>query len=200
MKEETTTKQLPSLKHLIASLNEKKSKDYTFATLFFVIFSVFIFFAIKPSLSTALDLSAQEKNLIVVDTKYELLIGQIVQIQSALEEVRDRLYLIDEALPEQPFLNVVMSDIQRSASKNNVTIKAFSVQKISLIETKKEALRSMIISVELGSSFENYVRFEKDLIQQRRLKNIKSVNIDRDTLGSGSAALQIRAEIEGYYL
>lgn len=200
MKEETISKQLPSLKHLIASLSEKKSKDYTYVTLFFVIFSIFIFFAIKPSLSTAIDLSAQEKNLIVVDTKYELLIGQIVQIQSALEQVRDRLYLIDEALPEQPFLNIVMGDIQRSASKNNVTIKSFNVQKISLIETKKEALRSMNISVELGSSFENYVRFEKDLIQQRRLKNIKSVSIDRDTLGSGSAALQIRAEIEGYYL
>lgn len=200
MKEETTHQKLPSFKHLIASLSEKKTKDYTFMTLFFIIFSIFIFFAIKPSLSTALNLSTQEKNLVILDTKYELLIGQIVQIQSALEQVRDRLYLIDEALPEQPNLNVIMSDIQNSASKNNVIIRTISVQRINLVETKKEALRSMIVNVELGSSFDNYVGFERDLILQRRLKIIRSVSIDRDATGSGSASLQIRAEIEGYYL
>lgn len=200
MREAATTKQLPSFKHLIASLNEKKTKDYTFTTLFFIIFSIFVFFAIKPALITALDLSAEEKNLVILDTKYELLIGQIVQIQSALEEVRDRLYLIDESLPEQPYLNVIIKDIQTIASKNNVTIRTMNVDRINLVESKKDELRSLVVSVQLGSSFDDYIKFEKDLIQQRRLKNIKSVSIDRETVGSGSATLQINAVIEGYYL
>jgi len=197
---DTTTQQLPSFKHLISLLNEKKMKDFTYATLFFIIFSIFIFFAIKPALSTALGLSAQEKSLVAVDKKYELLIDQIVQIQSALEEVRDRLYIIDEALPAQPYLNVIMSDIQKSATKNNVEIKNISVQRINLVDSKKDVFRSMVVNVDLGASFDNYVRFERDLTQQRRLKNIKSVVIGRETEGSGSATLQIKAEIEGYYL
>lgn len=200
MKSTTNQNQLPSFKHLIASLNQKKTKDYTFATLFFVIFSIFIFFAIKPSLSTAINLSKQETELLAIDKKYELLIGQIVQIQSALEGVRDRLYLVDEALPAQPYLNVVMSDIQISAKKNNVAIRNFNVQKINLIEPKKDEFRSIVVNLDLGSSFDDYIRFERDLIQQRRLKNIKSVTIDREAQGSESATLHIKAEIEGYYL
>ena len=200
MKEVTSKQQLPSFKNILESLKERRAKDYTFTTLFFVIFSIFIFFAIKPALSTALNLSKQEAELIAIDKKYELLIGQIVQIQSALEEVRDKLYLIDEALPAQPYLNVIMSDIQNSASKNNVLIRKINVQRVNLVESKKDVFRSMIVNVELGSSFEDYVTFERDLIRQRRLKNIKSVIIDREDLGSGSATLKIKTEIEGYYL
>ena len=200
MKEVTSKQQLPSFKNILESLKERRAKDYTFTTLFFVIFSIFIFFAIKPALSTALNLSKQEAELIAIDKKYELLIGQIVQIQSALEEVRDKLYLIDEALPAQPYLNVIMSDIQNSASKNNVLIRKINVQRVNLVESKKDVFRSMIVNVELGSSFEDYVTFERDLMRQRRLKNIKSVIIDREDLGSGSATLKIKAEIEGYYL
>lgn len=200
MKEEANKQQLPSLKYLLTSLKETKTKDYTFTTLFFIIFSIFVFFAIKPSLSTAIGLSKQEKELKATDQKYELLIGQIVQIQTALEEVRDRLYLIDEALPAQPYLNVVMSDIQSGATKNNVSIRKITVQRVNLVETKKDVFRSMVVNVELGSTFEDYVRFERELMQQRRLKNIKSVIIDREELGSGSATLKIKAEIEGYYL
>ncbi len=200
MKEDTTKQQLPSLKYILTSLKETRTKDYTFTTLFFIIFSIFIFFAIKPSLSTAIGLSKQEKELKATDQKYELLIGQIVQIQTALEQVRDRLYLIDEALPSQPYLNVIMSDIQRSATKNNVSVRKIAVQRVNLVETKKDVFRSMIVNVELGSSFEDYVRFERDMMRQRRLKNIKSVIIDREELGSESATLKIKAEIEGYYL
>ena len=200
MKEDTTKQQLPSLKYILTSLKDTRTKDYTFTTLFFIIFSIFIFFAIKPSLSTAIGLSKQEKELKATDQKYELLIGQIVQIQTALEQVRDRLYLIDEALPSQPYLNVIMSDIQRSATKNNVSVRKIAVQRVNLVETKKDVFRSMIVNVELGSSFEDYVRFERDMMRQRRLKNIKSVIIDREELGSESATLKIKAEIEGYYL
>lgn len=200
MKDTTPAKQLPSLRHIIVSLKESKTKDYTFTTMFFIIFSIFIFFAIKPALSTAISLSKQETDLQATDSKYEQLIGQIVQIQTAIEQVRDRLYLIDEALPAQPYMNVMMSDIQSSATKNNVEIRKINIHRVNLVEKGKDIFRSMVVNVELGSSFEDYIKFEKDLMQQRRLKKIKTVDIGRDELGSGSATLDIKAEIEGYYL
>lgn len=200
MKKESPTKPLPSLKHIIASLKASKTQDYTFTTMFFIIFSIFIFFAIKPALSTALSLNKQEIDLKAIDSKYEQLIGQIVQIQSALEEVRDKLYLIDEALPAQPYMNVMMSDVQKSATKNNVAIRKIDMHRVNLVESDKNVFRSMVVNVELGSTFDDYIKFENDLMKQRRLKKIKSVTINRDEIGTGSAVLKIRAEIEGYYL
>lgn len=200
MKFNTAKKPVHSLKHLLVSLQEPKSRDYTYTTIFFIVFSIFIFFAIRPSLSTALSLSKQEASLKSVDSKYELLIGQIVQIQSELESVRDKLYLVDDALPAQPFLNVIVRDIQDGAAKNHVTISQIDVRKVNLVGTEKKVFRVLSVNVGLSSTFDDYINFEKDLIQQRRLKMVKSVDIVREELGSSSATLKIKAEIEGYYL
>jgi Tfp pilus assembly protein PilO len=168
--------------------------------MFFIIFSIFVFFAIRPALSTAISLNKQEADLKTLDGKYELLIGQIVQIQNALQLVRDKLYLIDEALPAQPYMNIMMSDIQESAKKNNISIRKIDIHRINLVETEKNLFRSMVVNVELGSTFDDFIKFEKDLILQRRLKKFKTINIGREDVASGSATLNIKAEIEGYYL
>lgn len=192
---------LPSLRHLISALKEPKRKDYTFATLFFIVFSFFIFFAIKPSLSTALSLNSKELELKSVDAQYEELIGQIVQIQSALEQVRDRLHLVDEALPPQPLITLLMQDIQEAADRNEVTISKIHVNKINLVEPAKNSFRSMAVSMELNSTFDNYITFQREITEQRRLKFMRTVEIGADQLGSSSSAtLRIKTEIEGYYL
>lgn len=192
---------LPSLKHLISTLKQPKRKDYTFATLFFMVFSFFILFAIKPSLSTAISLSSQELELRKVDAQYEELIGQIVQIQSALERVRDRLYLVDEALPPQPLVTLLMQDIQQAASKHNVAVSKININKINLVEPAKNTFRSMAVSMELNSTFDDYIAFQKEITNQRRLKFMRTVEINTGELGaSASATLKIRTEIEGYYL
>ena len=49
----------------------KKTKDYTFIILFLLIFSIFIFFAVKPSLTTAVSLKKEEFDLQRVDLLYE---------------------------------------------------------------------------------------------------------------------------------
>lgn len=74
------------------------------------------------------------------------------------------------------------------------------MHRVNLVETDNNIFRSMVVNVELGSTFDDYIKFEKDLIQQRRLKKIKMVTINREEVGSGSATLNIKAEIEGYYL
>ena len=150
-----TDKPLPSLKYLIHSMQSGKTKDYTFASIFFITFSVFIIFAIKPSLTTAVSLQKQEAELRAIDSKYEELIAQIIDIQTSLERVRDKLYLVDEALPAQPKLNVIMQDIQKSALDNNVAIVKIDVHKINLVETEKDIFRSMTVNIELAGSFEN---------------------------------------------
>ncbi|QQR64421.1 type 4a pilus biogenesis protein PilO [Candidatus Roizmanbacteria bacterium] len=168
----------------------------------YVLYNIFDLriFAIRPALSTAISLNKQEADLKTLDGKYELLIGQIVQIQNALQLVRDKLYLIDEALPAQPYMNIMMSDIQESAKKNNISIRKIDIHRINLVETEKNLFRSMVVNVELGSTFDDFIKFEKDLLLQRRLKKFKTINIGREDVASGSATLNIKAEIEGYYL
>ena len=71
------------LKQLLKQINTKKAKDYTFASLFFIVLSIFVFFAIRPSLVTAFSLKKEEEELTKINTSYEAVISRIVTIQSS---------------------------------------------------------------------------------------------------------------------
>ncbi|GIW64964.1 MAG: hypothetical protein KatS3mg092_0897 [Patescibacteria group bacterium] len=67
-----------------------KSQDYTYIILFLIIFSIFIFFAINPSLKTAFSLKKEKNDLEVINNIYEQKIINIANIQNQLEENREK--------------------------------------------------------------------------------------------------------------
>ena len=67
------------------SIFEKKSREYIYVIFFLLIFSVFIIFAIKPSLTTAYSLKKEEIDLTKVDQVYEEKINNITLIQTQIE-------------------------------------------------------------------------------------------------------------------
>lgn len=182
----------------------KKAVDYTFAVLFFLIFSVFIVFAIKPSLTTAVSLTKEEADLKKIDLLYEKEILDIITIQSQLEKNRDYLPFLNQAIPTYPQVNKMVQDIKILTDSNSFLIKKAVVSDINLLadntDNKKRHLNRIKILVEGKSSFEEALKFINDLFDQRRLKTIKKLVVSSDSESTNSAQLKITLEIEGYYL
>lgn len=192
---------LRPIKTLLKSIGEKKTKDYTFSIIFFLVFSVFIMFAIRPTLSKAIELQKEEEDLKLLDKQYEQILSRIVRIQNDFQAIRDKLYLVNEALPEKPKINVIIQDIQESASKNGFGIEKINVNKVNLIEQERDIFRSLVINLEASSSFENLVKFEKEIALQRRLKKIKLLEVVRNEFGAtDSGTLKMKVYVEGFYL
>lgn len=190
-----------SLQHIKDQLFNKKTKDYTNLTFFFLIFSIFAFFVIRPSLTTAFSLQTTEKSLKDTETQYEDIVSKIPGIQSALEELRPDQHLITEALPETPMLNNILQDIRDGSTRTDVNINKMTVNDVSLVGAEKPALKSMLVEIETSAPFDKVIAFQREIHSQKRLKKIKNFEIIKESnSASDSGSLNVRMEIEGFFL
>jgi len=119
-------------KALLQLLNKKEVHKYGFTIAFFIIFSFFLVFAIRPNLVTAFTLQKELQDLKIKNKKSEAVILQVVSYQSTLEEYRDKLPLLDQAVPSSPTVAQVVDEVKKSASDSGLLANTISVQQIHL--------------------------------------------------------------------
>lgn len=185
----------------LKQLFSQKGKDYIPISLFFIIFSVFVVFIIRPTLTEAFALKKEEADLRQIDQRLGQAVVHILNMQGQLEKNRNMLPLLSEAIPEQPKINKVISDIGQAVD-DKVTLKKINVEEISLINKNKDRkLKAILLKVEASGSYENSMTFIKNLFLQRRIKSIKQVQFQKGTdEASKSAVLNLTIDMEGYYL
>lgn len=190
-----------TLLHIKDQLFNKKTKDYTNLTFFFLIFSIFAFFVIRPSLTTAFSLQTTEKSLKETEIQYEEIVSRIPGIQSALEELRPDQHLITEALPLTPNLNSILQDIRTGGSKTGLIINKMTVNDVALVGKPKPALKSMLVEIEAETSYDKMIAFQREIHNQKRLKKMKNFEITKESdIATASSVLKIKMQIEGYFL
>lgn len=178
----------------------KKTQDYSFSIAFFVIFSIFIFFAIRPSLTTAFSLKKEEEELKIINVQYDKQVENILATQSFLEKNRDSLYLLEEGIPSTPQINKVIDDIKKICDTYSLSLKKAGMGEVNLFHSPGERkLQTLKLTMEGSSNFENVMKFVEALFQQRRLKSIQKMVISKEAIGTGSAQLKIGLELQGYF-
>ncbi|NTU46576.1 type 4a pilus biogenesis protein PilO [Candidatus Roizmanbacteria bacterium] len=183
-----------------------KIKDYSFVIGFFLVFSFFIVFAIRPNIATVITLNKQLETLKKTDSAYENIILHIVDLQTVLEKNRDDFILLDQALPSRPQVNKVVDDVKNSATASGILIKRLDISEVSLKEdSNKKNVKSYAVNIETNSNYEQSKSFIDMLLKQRRLKSINTISIQRGDetetqVSSKSGALIMKLEISGYYL
>lgn len=186
----------------LEQLISRKAKDYTFTILFFIIFSFFTLFVIRPNIVTVFGLQKELTDLQILDKDYEAAIVDIVSLQSVLEKNRDRFPMLREALPYTPQVNQVIDDIRNVASESGIDTEKIDINQISLKESEnKSSTKAYNVNIETRSDFPSAFAFVDGLTRQRRLKTLKNIKIYKEgSNGTGSAVLRVILEVEGYYL
>jgi len=183
-------------------LSKREIRDYTNMILFFFISSFFIIFAIKPALTVAVSLKREAFDLERINNIYEKNILKLVDIQTKLESVRDKTYLLDQALPKKPEIKTLIDDLKKTASVEGMLINTLTLPSVNLkSKTKNNQLKPLTINMETTAEFPNVKSFLQKIISQRRIKTIKNLKILREgNFSTTSALLKIMMEVEGYYL
>lgn len=176
-----------------------KKKDYTYIVLFLIFLSVFIFFAISPSIRTIVSLKKEKSDLEKIDSIYQEKIFDIYQIQKNFEENREKLYLIDEAVSRTPKIDKIIYEIKKVANRNNFLIEKAVINDIDFLKNNK-GIEKIDIIIEGKTQYNNLVKFINDLFNQRRLKTINKLKINKEKDSSQSSDLIIYLLIQGYYL
>jgi Tfp pilus assembly protein PilO len=175
-------------------------KDYTYAVLFFLLSSFFAFFVIKPVLSIAFTLRREAVDLKHINSVYEKNVLMLVDIQSKMEQIRDRMYLIDDALPKNPQTKKLIVSINQAATDSGVSIKSISISPINLTQKNNET-KPITLDIDVSGDFTQANGFIKALLNQRRVKTIESLKIARfgDGVDTGQL-LRIQMTVQAYYL
>lgn len=188
-------------KDAIVQLNQKKVKDYSFTVAFFLIFSVFIFFAIRPNIITAIQLRNELVLLKEKDAEYEQLIQKVVEHQSVLEAQRTKLYVLDEAIPQKYLMHYeLIDDFNESAASSGVLIDSLNIPEIVLTSKEKNVgLKSIPISFSISGPEDGTASLIKQILQQRRIKQIDEVTLEKDNISSDSANWKSKLNLKAFY-
>lgn len=188
-------------KDLLSKITQdKKVKDYTYAILFFFISSFFAWFVIKPVLSIAFSLNRQRADLESVDSIYEKNLNELITTQSKLEVIRDRVGLLDQALPVGPHTQSILQSLQTAASNSGVALAQIGISKINLKTTGKTP-ETFSISTKIDGNFIQANSFIKELLNQRRIKIIKNMHmVTTNASIDQPSAVRLDFTIEAMYL
>lgn len=183
-------------------LAKKEIRDYTNMILFFFISSFFIIFAIKPALTIVFSLKREGFDLERINAIYEKNILKLVDVQFKMENIRDKTYLLEQAMPKKPEMKTLVDNIKQVASVEGILIDNLSLSSVDLKkETKDIQPKPLIINIETRAEFYAVNSFIKKITDQKRIKIIKNLKILRETdFSTESAHLKIMMETEGYYL
>ena len=203
---------------LLAKILNKRVKDYSFPIVFFIIFSVFIFFAIRPNLVTAFSLQRELEELRIQDEQYEQVILNIVNYQTVIEKTRDDIPLLQQAIPDSPEIFAMVNDIKNGASESGIIISDLNISDVTLKEGKKvadpnapppppkpsgtpEENKKYTVNFQVQSNFSEIKSFIQHLLDQRRMKIIEHLDIvTAGETGTQSATFNISFIVDGYYL
>lgn len=168
-------------KKIIALLQDKKVQDYSFLIVFFIIFAFFVIFAIRPNLLTAFNLQKELQDLKLQNREFESKIQKIVAYQTILEQYRDDLPLLDQAVPPSPELAKVIEDVRQSATDSGVLVDTLSIERVDYkAKSKERGVHAFSVNVNAAAKREQLQSFLDLLISQRRLKSVEIVDLTTD--------------------
>lgn len=180
-------------------------QDYTYATLFFLVCSFFLFFVIKPTVTTIFSLLEKRDELENIDKFYDGDINRIIQLQTQLLTVREDIYLLDEALPKKIQVGSFINIFKKIASDEGIILTEFNLPSLDF---KKENvnninnINAVEANIKVTEDYEKVKKLLQIIDQSRRLIKLKEIKIskDKDNYSSESSKLKVELKLEFFYL
>lgn len=178
-----------------------KNKDYTYTIAFFLMFSFFVLYVIKPNILSVFEANQRIEELKKINNLYESQIDKIIDLQTTFETNRDDFVYLVQGISNKPEVNKVLSDIDISSEGSKLNPQRITVSDINLKDLNlAQTLRSFVIDLNINGTFNDMLDFGKKIYSQRRLKIMKELDFNSDKVTSGSGNLGIQLKLEGYYL
>lgn len=118
--------------------------------------TIFIVFALKPTIITIIDLTKEIKTKEETVAKMDTKIKNLVRAQANLSQEQERLQLLDYAIPSQPFPTKAIGQFIGLAQEKNVTLETALVGETVLKGRRKKKISSKSKEKDLVESLDNF--------------------------------------------
>ena len=166
----------------------KKVRVYTELVLTILISCFFLFFAIKPTFVTIAGLIKTLSDQKLVSQKLEEKINALNLAQSQYNLVQPDLYLLDEAVPVQPQIAILIKQLEALGRYSGVTVDGIQLTQVNLMDNQAiPAQESINFSVAVSGDYQSLKNFLKNISSFRRVILIdnfgfKTGKVEKQTL------------------
>jgi len=162
----------------------KRVRVYTEIALTILVINFFVFFAIKPTLITITGLLKETSDKKMVVTKLDKKISDLVTARNKYTAIEADLPLLDEALPSEPNVTMLVKQLEVLTRENGVEINSLQVQGVVL--KSKENLANedfLVFNLAVGGSYENLKGFLNGTRRLRRPILVESFTFTKSDKG-----------------
>lgn len=174
----------------------KKARAYVGIILSILTVTFFVIFAIKPALATIAQLIKQTKDQKLVVGELEKKITSLSQAQNEYLVVESDLYLVDEALPQEPQVPLLIKQLETLAYQSGVDIGRLRINEVDLKKTDspKTEKQSLSFNFTAFGNYANLKNFLSSLSTLRRIILVESFSFQKGTDEKSGLSLNLTAK------
>lgn len=113
-------------------LNKPQNRVYTATILSFLVVSLFMWYAVRPTMQTIFALRREIKDNLEISKQMEEKISALVQAQATYQSISQDIPLINEALPRNPEPVLLLISLRNLATQVDATISGIQLQDVAL--------------------------------------------------------------------
>lgn len=197
---------------LLAMFENKKVQNTSYLVAFFLVFTFFVYFAIRPNVITGFTLQEELEELRDIYADYQQAVKLVITYQDRLQKLRDRYDLLEEAVPSSPQTYDVIQDLRSVIQTVDLNTQAISISEINLKQINKpengeqefvlQPFDTFEVDLTVSATLSSISSFLDQLFSQRRLKTTNTVSIVRtsETIENNELQYRIIFEIQVYSL
>ncbi|MEI8067371.1 MAG: type 4a pilus biogenesis protein PilO [Candidatus Shapirobacteria bacterium] len=169
----------------------------------FILISVFLFLAIKPTATTIFSLLGDIKSKELQTKQMKAKIVSIVAAQDLYSQVEEKYDVIESSLPDKPKYYQSALNFSSLSQKSNTSLDQVNFN-LSTDDNKKLStnIDSYSVNIISQSNYNSALEFIKNILSNRRLVDLKTIQLskpdDKISTSSGNLKLNITAKL--FYL
>lgn len=167
---------------LLPNMKKDSTRAITMLIFTFVASSFLGIFAIKPTLSTIIELHKQLDDSQFVLQKLTTKMNNLSSLQKQYSLLSDDLPVVFDAIPKNASAVTLVGQIETLARDKNITINSLHIGKVQLskIEQLDKNAPSFTFSLETEGSYEQMTDFAASLTRFNRIVTIELVSLIKD--------------------
>lgn len=207
MFEQSITQVKNQYKRYYQSLSEiskvPRTKTYSTVIFFFLVVSLFGWYAIRPTVQTILYLRREITDNEKVNKTMDDKINVLIQTQAAYEAVVSKLPILAAAIPADPSIIALASQIQNMTHDQTASLSAVQISAVPVGDTSKEPKPvSIPFSFTVTGTYQQVTTVLRQLNELRRIVTVDSIVFSqpKETKGEPTKAiLQLTIKALSYF-
>jgi len=179
---------------------KKRNRVYGEAILTLVTISFFALFALKPTANTIAGLLKKIDDQKQVTKALEVKINALAQAQEQYSTVSNKIYLLDQALPQESRLNLLAQQLEFLARQAQVEIVDLRFNKVDLWGQESSQMQEVKFTFVARGEYSHLKELLKLLPELRRIIETEKLAFQKSQGKEKEATLSLSIQGKAFYL